>query len=62
MTAEQRSRIVDLSHQGKSVALVIVEHQVAGAIAMRDEPRPDALAGLKALTDMGIKTVMLTGD
>lgn len=29
---------------------------------MRDEPRADALAGLKALTDAGIRTVMLTGD
>jgi Cd2+/Zn2+-exporting ATPase len=29
---------------------------------MRDEPRPDARAGLKALTDAGIRTVMLTGD
>lgn len=29
---------------------------------MRDEPRPDALAGLKALMNSGIKTVMLTGD
>ncbi|MNE23595.1 Lead, cadmium, zinc and mercury-transporting ATPase [compost metagenome] len=29
---------------------------------MRDEPRVDAIAGLKALTDSGIKVVMLTGD
>ncbi len=29
---------------------------------MRDEPRPDAVAGLKALAVRGIKTVMLTGD
>lgn len=29
---------------------------------MRDEPRPDAKAGLKALAAVGIKTVMLTGD
>ena len=29
---------------------------------MRDEPRADALAGLKALTDDGIRIVMLTGD
>jgi len=35
---------------------------LAGFIAMRDEPRPDALAGLKALTHAGIRTVMLTGD
>jgi magnesium-transporting ATPase (P-type) len=31
-------------------------------IAVRDEPRADAVAGLKALSDAGIKTVMLTGD
>lgn len=36
--------------------------EIIGAVAMRDEPRPDALAGLKALTDSRIKTVMLTGD
>jgi Cd2+/Zn2+-exporting ATPase len=29
---------------------------------MRDEPRAEAKAGLKALTDAGIETVMLTGD
>jgi Cd2+/Zn2+-exporting ATPase len=29
---------------------------------MRDEPRPDARSGLRALTDSGIKVVMLTGD
>ena len=29
---------------------------------MRDEPRSDAIAGIKALTDAGIKVVMLTGD
>lgn len=29
---------------------------------MRDEPRADAVAGLKALAAAGIETVMLTGD
>ena len=29
---------------------------------MRDEPRPDALAGIRALSDIGFKTRMLTGD
>jgi Cd2+/Zn2+-exporting ATPase len=29
---------------------------------MRDEPREDARAGLAALKDLGIRTVMLTGD
>jgi len=44
------------------VSVLVVDGIVAGAIAMRDEPRPDALRGLKALTDAGIRTIMLTGD
>lgn len=39
---------------------VAAEH--AGVIAMRDEPRSDAQAGVNALTKAGIQTVMLTGD
>lgn len=62
MTPEQRAQILALNHEGKTVSMVVVGHEVAGAIAMRDEVRPDAKAGLKALTEMGIKTVMLTGD
>jgi Cd2+/Zn2+-exporting ATPase len=44
------------------VAVLIAEGRAAGAIAMRDEPREDARAGLKALADAGIRTIMLTGD
>ncbi len=62
MTPAQREQISALNHEGKTVSIVLVGHEVAGAIAMRDEVRPDARAGLKALTEMGIKTVMLTGD
>jgi Zn2+/Cd2+-exporting ATPase len=62
MTPEQRAQISALNHEGKTVSIVLVGHEVAGAIAMRDEVRPDAKSGLKALTAMGIKTVMLTGD
>ncbi|MBF5067729.1 cation-translocating P-type ATPase, partial [Salmonella enterica subsp. enterica serovar Istanbul] len=40
----------------------VMDGSVAGAIAMRDEPRPDAKNGLKLLSDAGIRTVMLTGD
>jgi Cd2+/Zn2+-exporting ATPase len=44
------------------VAVLITDGAAAGVIAMRDEPREDAKAGLKALTDAGIRTIMLTGD
>jgi Cd2+/Zn2+-exporting ATPase len=44
------------------VSVLLINDVLAGFIAMRDEPRPDALTGLRALTDAGIRTVMLTGD
>lgn len=36
--------------------------EVAGFIALRDEPRADARAGLDALKAAGLEPVMLTGD
>ncbi|RKP23670.1 heavy metal-transporting ATPase protein [Syncephalis pseudoplumigaleata] len=62
MTSEQSSQVSALNHEGKTVSIVVAGHEVAGAIAMRDELRPDARAGLKALTEVGIKAVLLTGD
>jgi Cd2+/Zn2+-exporting ATPase len=62
LTPEQTSRIEALNADGKSVAVLVADGVAAGVIAMRDEPREDAKAGLKALTDAGIRTIMLTGD
>lgn len=62
LSDEQKSRIAALNDEGKTVSVVLIDNIAAGAIAMRDEPRPDALKGLKLLTDAGIRTVMLTGD
>jgi Cd2+/Zn2+-exporting ATPase len=59
---EHHQKITALNDEGKTVSVLIVGGKIAGAVAMRDEARPDALAGLKALTDAGIKVVMLTGD
>ena len=55
-------KITSLNDEGKTVSVLVIGDVLAGAIAMRDEPRGDAIAGLKALTDAGIRTVMLTGD
>ncbi len=62
LTAEQDERIAALNEQGKSVSVLLVNGKAAGFIAMRDEPREDAKAGLKTLTDAGVRIVMLTGD
>ncbi len=62
LSAEQTSRIAALNDAGKTVSVLVVGDTLAGAVAMRDEPREDAKSGLRALTDAGVKIVMLTGD
>lgn len=62
LSADQSARIAALNDEGKTVSVLIVGKVLSGAIAMRDEPRADAMSGLAALKDMGIKIVMLTGD
>ena len=62
LSNDQLTLIARMNDEGKTVSVLIVGDMLAGAIAMRDEPRADAKAGLKALADAGIKTVMLTGD
>ncbi len=62
LPADLAARIATLNDDGKSVSVLLVDNTVAGAIAMRDEPRPDAKPGLDALRALGVGTVMLTGD
>lgn len=51
-----------LEGQGKTVALVVEGREIAGVIALRDEPRPDARTAIADLKAMGVRAVMLTGD
>lgn len=62
LSQELRERITSLNDQGKTVSVLLVNEQVAGLLAMRDEPRADAAAGIAALKELGISAVMLTGD
>ena len=62
LPADLMARIAALNDDGKSVSVLLIDDAVAGAIAMRDEPRPDAKAGLDALRSLGAGAVMLTGD
>ncbi|MBK1868083.1 cadmium-translocating P-type ATPase [Aestuariivirga sp. YIM B02566] len=56
------TRARNLEAEGKSVSVVQSGGKVLGLIALRDEPRADAVAGLKDVASLGIRTVMLTGD
>ncbi|GHC75884.1 heavy metal translocating P-type ATPase [Limoniibacter endophyticus] len=62
LSDEALAVIARLNDEGKTVSVLAVDGAVAGAIAMRDEPRADAIAGLLALKESGLRTLMLTGD
>lgn len=62
LPADLDARIAALNDEGKTVSVLLAGGEAAGLIAMRDEPREDAKAGVKALADMGISAIMLTGD
>ncbi|MFT8243508.1 heavy metal translocating P-type ATPase [Roseomonas sp. BN140053] len=58
----QEAEVAALHAAGATVSVLLAGHAVAGLIALRDEPRPDAAAGIAALQAAGITPVMLTGD
>ncbi len=62
LTEDVQQRILDLEGQGKTVVVVSEGSAPVGLIALRDEPRADAVDGLAKLKAQGIRTVMLTGD
>jgi Cu2+-exporting ATPase len=52
----------EVTAQGKTVVYVLVDEEIAGAIALADVIRPQSVEALKRLKDMGIRTMMITGD
>ncbi|HEV2555186.1 MAG TPA: heavy metal translocating P-type ATPase [Bosea sp. (in: a-proteobacteria)] len=59
---QAKAAVEQLETAGKTVAAVIADGVLAGLIAMRDEPREDAAAGIAELKAMGLRCLMLTGD
>jgi len=57
-----KQAIATWEDQGKTVVVVSLDATPIGLIAVRDEPRPDAVAGIRALAALGVRSVMLTGD
>lgn len=51
-----------LESSGKTVAAVIADGRLAGLIALRDEARDDAAAAIAELKQLGIASLMLSGD
>ncbi len=55
-------RIEQLSAQGKTVIFVLIDGHLSGAIALADIIRPESKEAIKRFKEMGILTMMLTGD
>ncbi len=54
--------IAPLLDQGKTVVFVVVDGEAAGAVALADIVRPESREAVARLKEMGIRTMMLTGD
>ncbi|MEE8446110.1 MAG: copper-translocating P-type ATPase, partial [Gemmatimonadota bacterium] len=55
-------RLEELSAQGKTVVFVLIDGGLAGAIALADIIRPESRRAISRLKEMGVRTMMLTGD
>lgn len=55
-------RLLSLEEEGKTSMLLAKDGEIIGIIAVADSIKESAEAGIKALFDMGIEVVMLTGD
>ena len=55
-------RVRKVADEGKTVVYVLIDDQVAGAIALADIIRKESREALQDLKKMGIQVMMLTGD
>ncbi|MGD9740914.1 MAG: heavy metal translocating P-type ATPase, partial [Bauldia sp.] len=56
------AQIAALHEEGKTLAVLVADGAIGGLIAIRDEPRPDSASALSDLRQLGVASVMLTGD
>jgi cation-transporting ATPase G len=61
-TGDMGPRVQRLQEEGATLVLLERRGETLGAIAVRDELRPEAAEAIKALHRLGMTTVMLTGD
>jgi len=56
------AQIKSCEREGKTVAVVLLEDRILGFIASRDEARDDAKPAVAALSQLGVRSLMLSGD
>jgi P-type Cu+ transporter len=61
-TSSLEDRLRALETEGKTAMLVAIGDRAAGLVAVADTIKPDSAAAIRALHDMKIHVVMVTGD
>ncbi|WP_085246712.1 zinc/cadmium/mercury/lead-transporting ATPase [Gilliamella mensalis] len=59
---EHNKLIAELESAGKTVVVAVTNQQLMGIIALQDMLRSDAITTMNELNQLGIKSLMLTGD
>ena len=59
---EQGQSIIEFENEGKTVLPVILDNRVVGLIAVADTLRGNSRDAIERLRQLGIKTIMITGD
>ena len=62
LSAEFKTNIMKLQNEAKTVIAVAQDERVIGLIAIQDAPKENAKQAISDLHQLGLKTVMLTGD
>src|SRR5699024_7811859 len=62
LAAQLTSAIVSAEEQGLSVVLVARDQTVLAVVTLADTLKPNAPEAVEALAELGLRTVMLTGD
>jgi P-type Cu+ transporter len=57
-----RAEVARFSTEGKTSIVVAIDGKAAGVIAIADTIKPTSASAIRVLHEMGIETVMLTGD
>ena len=58
----EMERALSLEAEGHTVVYAASEGRLIGAVALQDVPRPGTASAIRRLREMGIRSVLLTGD
>src|SRR5699024_6156324 len=62
ITIPEQDELDQLASEGKTVVYILVEESLEGAIALGDQIRDESYEAVQKLKELGIQTIMLTGD